>query len=154
MALLKEGIKAPDFELKDQDGKKVRLADFKGKKLVIYFYPKDDTPGCTAEACNIRDNYTELISKGIQVVGISPDDGNSHTKFVAKYKLPFTLLSDPDHIVLELYGAWGEKNNYGKKYFGVLRTTYIVSENGMIEKVIPKVDTADHTKQILNALNL
>jgi peroxiredoxin Q/BCP len=154
MALLNEGIKAPDFELKDQDGKKVRLADFKGKKLVIYFYPKDDTPGCTAEACNIRDNYTELTSKGIQVVGISPDDGNSHTKFVTKYKLPFTLLSDPDHIVLELYGAWGEKNNYGKKYFGVLRTTYIVSENGMIEKVIPKVDTADHTKQILNALNL
>lgn len=149
MAKIAEGQKAPLFEGSDQNGKKVSLAEFKGKKVVLYFYPKDDTPGCTAEACNLRDNYSELIQKGFSVIGVSPDNEKSHAKFAGKYNLPFPLLADPDKKILESYGAWGEKNMYGKKVFGVMRSTFLIDENGIIEKVISKVDTKNHTWQIL-----
>jgi peroxiredoxin Q/BCP len=149
MALLKEGQKAPLFEGEDQDGKKVKLSDFKGKKVILYFYPKDNTPGCTAEACNLRDNYSMLMKKGFAVLGVSPDSGKSHQGFISKYSLPFPLLSDPDKKILNLYGAYGEKMMYGKPVTGVLRSTYIIDENGMIEKIISKVNTAAHTEQIL-----
>ncbi len=154
MALLKEGDKAPDFTALDQAGKTVKLSDLKGKKVIVYFYPKDDTPGCTAEACNLRDNYDELIQKGFEVIGISPDNENSHNKFREKYNLPFHLLADTEKKILKAYGAWGEKKMYGKSYEGVLRTTYVIDENGMIGKVIAKVDTKDHAKQILKELGL
>ncbi len=154
MALLKEGDKAPDFTALDQAGKTVKLSDLKGKKVIVYFYPKDDTPGCTAEACNLRDNYDELIQKGFEVIGISPDNENSHNKFREKYNLPFHLLADTEKKILKTYGAWGEKKMYGKSYEGVLRTTYVIDENGMIGKVIAKVDTKDHAKQILKELGL
>jgi thioredoxin-dependent peroxiredoxin len=154
MALLKEGDKAPDFTALDQAGKTIKLSDLKGKKVIVYFYPKDNTPGCTAEACNLRDNYDELIQRGFEVIGISPDNENSHKKFREKYNLPFHLLADTEKKILKTYGAWGEKKMYGKTYEGVLRTTYVVNENGMIGKVIAKVDTKDHAKQILKELEL
>ena len=152
MTLLTEGDKAPDFTAVDQTGKTVKLSDLKGKKVIVYFYPKDDTPGCTAEACNLRDNYDELIQKGFEVIGISPDNENSHKKFREKYNLPFHLLADTEKKILKAYGAWGEKKMYGKSYEGVLRTTYVINEKGMIEKVIAKVNTKDHAKQILTEL--
>jgi thioredoxin-dependent peroxiredoxin len=148
MAKVTEGQRAPLFEGKTQDGKTVSLADFKGKKVVLYFYPKDDTPGCTAEACNLRDNYSELINRGFSVIGVSPDDEKSHAKFVQKYSLPFPLIADPQKRIMESYGVWGEKNMYGKKVFGVMRTTFLIDENGVVEKVIAKVDTKNHTEQI------
>jgi thioredoxin-dependent peroxiredoxin len=154
MAQLKEGDKAPLFKGKDQDGKIVSLEDFKGKKVVVYFYPKDDTPGCTAEACNLRDNYTDLLSKGFAIIGISPDNEQSHGKFKAKYNLPFSLIADPDARILKTYEAWGEKNMYGKKYMGVLRTTYVIDEKGAILKIFKKVKTDDHTRQILEELEI
>lgn len=154
MALLNEGLKAPAFKGKDQDGKMVSLNDFIGKKVILYFYPKDDTPGCTAEACNIRDNYDLLLSKGFAIVGVSPDNEKSHLKFRDKYDLPFSLIADPEKSVIKAYGAWGEKNMYGKKYEGVLRTTFVIDEKGVILKVIRKVDTKDHSRQILEELGL
>ncbi len=154
MALLKKGDKAPDFAGVDQNGNQKKLSDYKGKKVVLYFYPKDNTPGCTAEACNLRDNYSELTSMGFEVIGVSPDNEKSHTNFVGKYNLPFTLLADTDMEILKAYGAWGEKKMYGKTYEGVLRTTYVIDEEGTIFKVFPKVNTRDHTKQILQELEL
>lgn len=149
MALLKTGDKAPAFEVVDQDGNPISLKDYSGQKLVLYFYPKDDTPGCTAEACNLRDNYTLLLKKGYEIVGVSADDERSHKKFIEKYVLPFPLIPDKDKKILKAYGAWGKKNLYGKEYDGILRTTYVISEKGIIEKVFSKVDTKNHTEQIL-----
>lgn len=149
MIQLKEGDKAPVFKGENQDGKEISLDDFKGKKVVLYFYPKDNTSGCTAEACNLNDNYSELTAKGYEVVGVSPDSASSHLKFIAKYNLAFNLIADTDKKILEAYGVWAEKSMYGRKYMGVLRTTFIIDENGMIEKVITKVDTKNHAQQIL-----
>ncbi len=151
MKKLNVGDEAPSFEGKDQNGNTVSLDQFKGKKLVLYFYPKDNTPGCTAEACNIRDNYNEYLKKGYQVLGVSADTEKSHQNFVKKYDLPFPLLSDPDKEVIKAYGAWGEKSMYGKKYEGILRMTFIISEDGFVEKIIEKVKTKDHTRQIFEA---
>ena len=149
MSTLRIGDKAPAFEAVDQDGNLISLQDYSGKKLVLYFYPKDDTPGCTAEACNLRDNYTLLLKKGYEIVGVSADDERSHKKFIEKYVLPFPLLADKDKKILMAYGAWGKKNLYGKEYDGILRTTYVISEKGIIEKIFSKVDTKNHTEQIL-----
>jgi peroxiredoxin Q/BCP len=149
MALLKIGDKAPAFHAADQDGNPVSLEDFKGKKLVLYFYPKDDTPGCTTEACNLRDNYGLLLDKGYRIIGVSADNDQSHKKFIAKYVLPFPLIPDKEKKILKAYGAWGKKKLYGKEYEGILRTTYIISENGIIERVFSQVDTKNHTEQIL-----
>lgn len=146
---LKIGDKAPAFTVKDQDGSDVSLKDFKGKKLVLYFYPKDNTPGCTAESCNLRDNYSQLKKKGYEVVGISSDSEKSHQKFIDKYQLPFTLLADTEKEVHNLYGTWVEKSMYGRKYMGTARVTFIIDENGVIENIIEKVKTKDHTNQIL-----
>jgi thioredoxin-dependent peroxiredoxin len=154
MALLKEGTKAPDFTAKNQNGNEVILSSLKGKKVILYFYPKDDTPGCTAEACNLRDNYSHLIAKGFEVIGVSPDEEKSHAKFQTKYQLPFNLVADTDKSILKAYGAWGLKKNYGKEYEGVLRTTYVIDEQGVIIKVIAKVNTGSHSEQILDELGL
>jgi peroxiredoxin Q/BCP len=148
MGQLKEGSKAPMFEGIDQDGRTVKLTDFAGKKIVLYFYPKDNTPGCTAEACNLRDNYESLLKQGFAVVGVSPDSEKSHKGFAGKFSLPFPLIADTSLKILNDYGVWGEKKMYGKSYMGVLRTTFIIDEKGVIEKIIEKVDTADHTEQI------
>jgi len=153
MIQLKEGMKAPGFEGIDQNGKYVKLSDFTGKKVVLYFYPKDNTPGCTAEACNLRDNYDSFLKKGFTVIGVSPDNGKSHKGFAAKYSLPFPLIADTSKKILNDYDVWGEKKMYGKSYFGVIRTTFIINENGIIEKIITKVDTAGHTKQIFDMYN-
>lgn len=152
MAYLKEGDKAPLFEGKNQDGKTVKLTDFQGKKLILYFYPKDDTPGCTAEACDLRDNYNYWINNGYAIIGVSPDNEKSHLKFKQKYNLPFDLISDPDAKILRSFGAWGQKQMYGKTYDGVLRTTYVIDENGVIKEVFTKVDTKNHTSQITQQL--
>ncbi len=149
MALLAEGKKAPAFKSKDQDGRSISLSDFKGKKLVLYFYPADDTPGCTSQACNLRDHYGILKNKGFEVVGVSPDGVEKHKKFETKYDLPFTLIADTEKKILEKYGVWGEKSMYGKKYMGVLRTTYLIDENGVIRHVIAKPKVKDHTQEIL-----
>lgn len=145
---LKAGVKAPSFSAKDENGNVLRLEDYKGKKLVLYFYPKDDTPGCTAQACNLRDNLPALQAAGYQVLGVSVDDEKSHQKFIKKYNLNFPLLSDTDHKVVEAFGVWKEKSMYGKTYMGIVRTTFLIDENGLIERVIEKVDTASHTAQI------
>lgn len=144
------GSKAPDFKSKDQDGKEVSLSDYKGKKVVLYFYPRDMTPGCTAEACSLRDNYKALQKAGYEVFGISTDDEKSHKKFIAKEKLPFRLLADPDKAVHNKFGAWVEKSMYGRKYMGTARITYIIDEKGIISEVIEKVDTKNHASQILD----
>ncbi|MBN2275034.1 MAG: thioredoxin-dependent thiol peroxidase [Bacteroidales bacterium] len=154
MTQVKEGAVAPVFRGKDQDGKTVSLEDFKGKKVILYFYPKDDTPGCTAEACNLRDNYEDLLARGFAIIGVSPDNEKSHTKFKSKHGLPFPLIADPEAEIIKAYGAWGEKKMYGKSYMGVLRTTYVIDEQGKILKVITKVDTGDHAGQILTELGL
>jgi len=154
MSKLTAGNKAPMFEGVNQNGKKISLNDFEGKKLILYFYPKDNTPGCTAEACNLNDNYEMWINKGYEVVGVSPDDEKSHLKFIDKFGLKFNLIADTENKILEAYNAWGEKSMYGKKYMGVLRTTYVIDENGIIESVFDKVDTKNHTKQIIGALNI
>ena len=148
MTPLKEGDKAPFFKGINQDGKEISLDDFKNKKLILYFYPKDNTSGCTAEACNLNDNYSALTEQGYEVVGISPDSPSSHQKFIAKYNLAFNLIADTDKTILQDYGVWAEKSMYGRKYMGVLRTTFII-ENGIIIKVITKVDTKNPTAQIL-----
>jgi peroxiredoxin Q/BCP len=150
---IEEGKAAPAFALKDRAGKKVSLKDFKGKHVVVYFYPKDDTPGCTKEACGFRDLWGEIEGHGAVVIGISPDDGASHEKFATKYGLPFTLLSDPEHAVMEKYGAWGEKNMYGKKTMGVIRSTVWVGPDGKVKKHWKKVARAEtHPAQVLEAL--
>jgi peroxiredoxin Q/BCP len=154
MTQLLKGARAPLFKGKDQDGKWVSLEDFKGKKVILYFYPKDDTPGCTAEACNLRDNYDDLLSRGFAIIGVSPDSENSHEKFKTRYELPFSLIADPETKIIQAYNAWGEKNMYGKKYMGVLRTTYVIDETGNILKIISKVNTGDHTQQILEELGI
>lgn len=146
---LQVGDKAPDFKAKNESGETVSLADYKGKKLVLYFYPKDDTPGCTAEACDLRDNYQSFQSQGYEILGVSPDAEAKHLKFIAKYELPFSLLADTDNAVATAYGTWAEKSMYGKKYMGILRTTFVIDENGKLEKVIEKVDTKKHTTQLL-----
>ncbi len=146
---LKPGNKAPDFEVKDQNGITVSLSDFKDKKVVLFFYPKDNTPGCTAEACNLRDNHKQLQEAGYVVLGISKDSEKSHQKFIDKYELPFTLLSDTEKDVHQMFGTWVEKSMYGRKYMGTARTTFLIDENGIIEKIIEKVKTKDHTAQIL-----
>jgi peroxiredoxin Q/BCP len=146
---LKPGDKAPEFSAAIQDGSLVKLSDYEGKKLVLYFYPKDDTPGCTAEACNLRDNYKAFISNGYEILGVSPDSPAKHQKFIAKYQLPFNLIADEDNAIAMAYGAWGEKSMYGKKYMGILRSTFVINEKGIIEKVIEKVDTKAHAAQIL-----
>lgn len=143
------GSKAPDFKTKDQDGKDVTLSDFKGKKVVLYFYPKDMTPGCTAEACSLRDNYKALQKAGYEVLGISSDNEKLHRKFIEKEKLPFRLLADEDKSVHALFGTWVEKSMYGRKYMGTARVTFIINENGIISEVIEKVDTKNHADQIL-----
>ena len=146
---LKVGDTAPDFKLNDQDGNAVRLSSYKGQKVVLYFYPKDMTPGCTAQACNLRDNYTLLQKQGYAVLGVSSDDEKSHRKFADKEKLPFPLLADTEKVVHDKYGTWGEKSMYGRKFMGTLRTTFVIDEKGKIEEIISKVDTKAHTKQIL-----
>jgi peroxiredoxin Q/BCP len=146
---LKVGDKAPDFTAKDQDGKKISLHDYKGKKVVLYFYPKDQTPGCTQEACNLRDNIDTLSAKGYVVLGVSTDSEVSHKEFQQKYSLPFTLVADTDQAINKKYGVWVEKERDGKKFMGTARTTYIINEKGIITSVIDKVDTKDHTNQIL-----
>ena len=148
MAQLKEGMKAPAYEGIDQDGKTVKLSDFTGWKVVLYFYPKDNTPGCTAEACSLRDNYKELLEKGFAVVGVSADNEKSHKGFATKFSLPFPLIADISKKILNDYGVYGEKLLYGKSFLGIKRTTFIIDENGMIEKIISKVDTKNHSEQI------
>ena len=152
MSKLKEGDKAPDFTAKDQNGKTVSLADFNGKTVILYFYPKDDTPGCTAEACDFRDNYQSLVGKGFEVIGVSTDDEKSHKKFETKYSLPFPLIADESKEIVEAYGVWGEKNMYGKVYMGTMRTTFIIDANGIIKKIINKVDTKASSQQVLDIL--
>jgi peroxiredoxin Q/BCP len=154
MTKLKVGDKAPDFEGINQDGEKVSLKDFAGKKLILYFYPKDNTPGCTAESCNLNDNYNHWLDKGFEVLGVSPDSVKSHQNFKQKYNLKFDLIADTEKEILQKYGAWGEKNMYGKKYMGVLRTTYVIDENGVVEEIFEKVKTKDHTNQIIKSLNI
>lgn len=154
MASLEEGKKAPALSLNDPDGKRVTLKELQGKKVALYFYPKDQTPGCTTQACNIRDNYGALKKAGVVVLGISPDDEASHTKFIAKQDLPFTLLADPDKKALEAYGVWREKNMYGRKYMGVVRTTFLIDESGTIVKIIAKPKVADHTREILDGFGV
>lgn len=148
--MLKNGDKAPAFHGMDQHGNQVSLGDFTQKKIVLYFYPKDDTPGCTKEACNLRDNYELLMQKDFVVLGVSPDDTASHLKFANKFQLPFPLIADPTMEIIKAYGAWGKKNMYGKEYEGLLRTTFIINEEGFIDEVIKKVKTDDHTNQIIN----
>jgi peroxiredoxin Q/BCP len=148
--MLEKGTKAPDFTANDQQGNSVSLSMFAGRKVVLYFYPKDDTPGCTKEACSLRDQYDEMIDKGFVVIGVSPDDERSHTKFAEKYSLPFPLLADPEMKIIKSYGVWGVKKMYGKEYEGLLRTTFVIDEMGVIEEVIEKVKTDDHANQILN----
>lgn len=152
MTQLKEGEKAPDFTTNDQDGNPVSLKDFRGKKVVLYFYPKDDTPTCTVEACNLRDNYSELKKAGLEVLGVSPDNKDKHKKFEKKYNLPFTLLEDPEKKVIEKYGVWGEKNLYGVKYIGLNRTTFLIDESGIILKIFKKPKSKIHSEEILKAL--
>ena len=152
MATLKEGDKAPGFTARDQHGNTVSLAGYKGKTVILYFYPKDDTPGCTAEACDFRDNYQSLLQKGFEVLGVSTDDERSHKKFVSKYNLPFTLIADDNQEIVNAYGVWGEKNMYGKKYMGTIRTTFIIDPDGVISHIINKVDTQNASQQVLDLL--
>lgn len=143
------GDPAPDFSSINEKGETVRLADFKGKKLVLYFYPKDDTPGCTAQACSLRDGYSQFIAKGYDILGVSPDSAKKHVKFREKYQLPFSLLADEDHSVSLAYGVWGPKKFMGRTYDGIHRTTFIIGGDGKIEEIISKVDTENHTAQLL-----
>ncbi|MCE2786665.1 MAG: thioredoxin-dependent thiol peroxidase [Bacteroidota bacterium] len=149
MTTLTQGKKAPAFKGVNQKNETVSLKDFAGKKLVLYFYPKDDTPGCTAEACSLRDHYSSFLKKGYAILGVSPDSPTKHQKFITKYSLPFSLLADEDHAIAEAYGVWAEKSMYGRKYMGIVRTTFVIDETGKIEHIIDKVNTADHASQIL-----
>ena len=149
---LQEGDKAPNFKGKDQNGNTVQLSDFKGKKLILFIYPEDDTPNCTATACNLRDNYRELLKRGFAIVGVSANDQRSHQRFADKYNLPFPLIADTNRKVLEAYDAWGEKNMYGKIIVGIIRKTYVIDEQGRIQKIFKRVKADQHTNQILDAL--
>lgn len=151
--MVKENEKAPPFSLPDSNGKKFSLKDFKGKKVVLYFYPKDDTPGCTIEACGFRDMAPEFERRGAVILGISPDDSASHTKFAGKYKLPFTLLADAGAKVATAYGVWSEKSMFGKKYMGIDRTTFLIGKDGKIEKIFEKVNPLGHNKEVLKWLD-
>ena len=150
MSEIVEGSKAPAFKGTDQNGNTISLTDFSGKKLILYFYPKDDTPGCTKEACNLRDNYNELKNTGFEVVGVSADKAEKHIKFIEKYNLPFPLISDESKEVLNAYGVWGSKKFMGREYMGIIRTTFVIDEDGIIENIITKVNTKNHTTQIIN----
>lgn len=152
MNMLKPGNKAPDFTSADEKGKSVSLKDFRGKKVVLYFYPKDDTTGCTKEACDFRDNFARVKRIGAVVIGVSADSEKSHTKFKEKYDLPFTLLSDPDKKIINAYGVWQEKSMYGRKYMGIVRTTFIIDEKGKIARIFEKVRVAGHVDEVLKAL--
>lgn len=147
---LQVGDKAPAFEGIDQDSNPIKLSDFSGKKLVLYFYPKDNTPGCTAQSCNLRDNYDALLKAGYAVVGISSDSAKKHLNFIAKFELPFPLIADEDKSIHEQFGTWVEKSMYGKTYMGTARTTFVINGDGVIEEIIAKVKTKDHTAQILD----
>ncbi|NLA23941.1 MAG: thioredoxin-dependent thiol peroxidase [Bacteroidales bacterium] len=150
--MLKIGDKAPYFEGVIQTGETLSLEDFKGKNLILYFYPKDNTPGCTAEACNLRDNYDMWLSKGYAVLGVSPDSVKSHNRFIEKHNLPFDLISDTEKTILKAYNAWGEKKMYGRVYDGVFRKTYVISEDGIIQEIFEKVNTKNHSEQILKSI--
>lgn len=154
MTELSVGMQAPAINSKDQDGNPISLDQFRGKTVVLYFYPKDDTPGCTAEACDFRDNYQQLLSKDIAVLGVSVDDEESHKKFISKHSLPFPLISDTDHKIVNDYGVWVEKNMYGKKYMGINRRTFIIDEQGVIKTVVKKVDTKNASAQVLELLSV
>jgi peroxiredoxin Q/BCP len=154
MSNLKTGDKAPNFEGVNQNGDSIKLEDFSGKKLIFYFYPKDNTPGCTAESCDLNDNYDSWLEKGFEVVGVSPDSEKSHLKFIDKFGLKFNLIADTEKEVLQAYGAWGLKKLYGREYMGVLRKTFVIDENGVILEVFEKVKTKEHTNQIITALNI
>ncbi len=154
MAKLKEGDSAPNFTATIQNGETIKLSDYIGKRIIIYFYPKDNTPGCTAEAKNLNENLTELSEKGFVVIGVSPDSEASHQRFIEKHGLKFNLVSDPDKKILEQFDAWGEKKLYGRTYMGVLRKTFIIDPDGKIEKIIEKVKTKDHTNQIYSELKI
>lgn len=154
MKQIVEGSKAPDFQGRNQHGETISLAGYHGKKLILYFYPKDNTPGCTAEACNLSENYDYWLTKGYEVVGVSPDSETSHQKFTDKFGLKFNLIADTEKEILQAYGAWGEKKNYGKSYMGVLRKTFVIDENGVIVKIFEKVDTKEHSNQIIKALKV
>ncbi|WP_208025609.1 thioredoxin-dependent thiol peroxidase [Niastella caeni] len=149
MITLKEGDKAPAFHAKDQNGKKISLSEYKGKKVVLYFYPEDDTPTCTVQACNLRDNYALLKKNGFEVIGVSPNDEKSHKKFETKFNLPFTLLADPDHTIINKYGVWGEKQMFGNKYMGVHRTTFVINEKGVISKIFLRPKNKQHAEEIV-----
>jgi len=151
MTHLQEGDKAPAFTGKDQDGNKVSLSGFKGKKVVLYFYPEDDTPTCTVQACNLRDNYALLKKAGFTILGISPDEEKKHKKFEGKYDLPFTLVADPDHTIIDKYGVWGEKLLYGRRYMGLHRTTFLIDEKGIVRKIFLKPKSKQHAEEILKA---
>ena len=146
---LKVGDKAPEFVGRDQSGNEVKLSDYNGKKVILYFYPKDNTPGCTAEACNLRDNYSALQKQGFVILGISSDSEKSHQKFIDKYELPFSLIADEDKQIHDQFGTWVEKSMYGRKYMGTARVTFVIDENGTISEIIEKVKTKDHAAQIL-----
>jgi len=152
MVTLKEGDKAPAFTGKDQNDKKVTLSALKGKKVALYFYPEDDTPTCTIQACNLRDNYALLKKNGFEVIGVSPDETKKHKKFEAKYKLPFTLIADPSHTILEKYGVWDQKQMFGNKYMGVLRTTFVIDEKGIIRKIFLRPKNKAHAEEIIESM--
>lgn len=154
MTQLKVGDRAPAFQGVNQNGEIVSLTDFAGKKLILYFYPKDNTPGCTAESCNLNENYEAWLKKGFDVVGVSPDSEKSHLKFIDRFSLKFNLIADTEKEILQAFGVWGEKNLYGKKYMGVIRTTFVIDENGIIQEIFAKVKTKDHTNQIIKTLNI
>lgn len=154
MLPITEGTEAPLFSAPDQNGNLIELSQFKGKKVVLYFYPKDDTPGCTAQACNLRDNHSELLNKGIQVIGVSVDSVKSHKKFETKYQLPFPLIADEEKTIVAAYNVWGEKKFMGKTYMGTSRTTFLIDEQGIIQKIITKPDTKNHAAEVLAAWDL
>ena len=151
--MIKEKTKAPDFELKNEKGEIVKLSDYHGETVILYFYPKDDTPGCTTEACNFRDDYSQYERAGVRILGVSPDSAKSHEKFKTKHGLPFPLLSDEDHHVAEAYGVWGLKKFMGKEYFGILRTTFLIDKKGMVARVFEGVKPATHSEEVLQAVN-
>ena len=153
MSELKEGEMAPAIDAVDQNGERITLEEYRGKKVVLYFYPKDNTPGCTAESCDLRDNYSQFQEQGFEIIGVSADSEKSHQKFISKYQLPFRLISDIDKKVLQDYGTWGEKKLYGKSYMGILRKTFVINEDGYVEKIIEKVITKQHSRQIFEELS-